>query len=106
MTTLQRSRSKKVGSALLAALALAVLLNPGSALAAQRDGTVLFFSWEDLKQLLTNPIPVTQVSSLSWYNAPKQSDQETPVERNYRWGNGLGVDSYAYPGTRMPLWGY
>src|SRR5262245_20812893 len=106
MTTVQCSRSKKVGYVFLVALALAFLLTPRTALAAERDGSVLFFSWEDLKQVVTNPRSMTLAPSRSWYNAPKQADQDTPVERNYRWGNGLGVDSYAYPGTRMPLWGY
>lgn len=35
-------------SVLLAGLAFVVLLTPLSAVAAQRDGTVLFFSLEDL----------------------------------------------------------
>jgi len=27
-------------------------------------------------------------------------------EQNLCWGNGLGIDGYAYPGARRPLWDY
>jgi hypothetical protein len=33
------------------------------------------------------------------------AEQDGPLERNARYGNGLGIDGYRLPGTR-PLWGY
>jgi hypothetical protein len=91
---------------LFVGLALLVLLTPLCTLAAQRDGTVLFFSVEDLTQALA-PSTLSALSpSFLWRNPQPQADQESPIERSYRWGSGLGVDGYAHPGTRMPLWGY
>lgn len=43
-------------SALFAGLAFILQMMPISALAAQRDGTVLFFSLEDLTQVLAKPM--------------------------------------------------
>jgi hypothetical protein len=96
----------KYRSVLLAGLALVVLLTPISAMAAQRDGTVLFFSWEDLTQALSKPLLPDLSPSFLWQNLQSQANQEGPIERSYRWGHGLGVDGYAHPGARMPLWGY
>ena len=110
MAKVHNTLSKKVRQSFLIALALTVLLTPIGALAAQRDGTVLFFSFEDLKQGLVNLTPATLVPSFPWRDSQQQanqeSQQESQIERNYRWGHGLGFDSYAYPGVRMPLWGY
>jgi hypothetical protein len=92
-------------TALFAGLAL-VLLMPLSAMAAQRDGTVLFFSFEDLTQALSKPTLPDLSPGFLWQNLQSQADQESPIEQSYRWGNGLGVDGYAHPGARMPLWGY
>ena len=36
----------------------------------------------------------------------EQHNHLTPLERSYFWGNGLGIDGYARPGARRPLWGY
>jgi hypothetical protein len=91
---------------LFTGLALLVLLTPLSAMAAQRDGTVLFFSWEDLTQALSKPTLPDLSPSFLWRDPQSQAHQESPIERSYRWGNGLGVDGYAHPGARMPLWGY
>ena len=93
-------------TALFAGLALLVLLMPISAMAAQRDGTVLFFSLEDLTQALSKPTLPDLSPSFLWQNLAPQAHQESPIERSYRWGNGLGIDGLAYPGARMPLWGY
>ncbi len=101
--------SKKAGKSLFAALALTLLLTPTYALSTERDGAVLFFSLEDLKQELAHP-SLPSLSQLSprfaWREQHETAEQEGLVERNYRWGNGLGIDGYAYPGARRPLWGY
>ena len=108
MTTLSQTRRTKCRKALLAAVALLVLLPPASALAAEREGTVLFFSLEDLQQALSHPsLPLFSHLSpiFTWWDQPETEKQDGPVERNSRWGNGLEIDGYTRPGTR-PLWGY
>jgi len=108
MTTLSQTLRTKCRKALLAAVALLVLLPPASVLAAEREGTVLFFSPEDIQQALSHPsLPsFAQLSpGFTWREQPETEQQDGPVERNSRWGNGLGVDGYTRPGTR-PLWGY
>jgi len=109
MTILSQTLRTKYRKALLAAVALLVLLPPAGALAAEREGTVLFFSLEDLQQALSRPSPFSLFlqlsSSFAQREQPEAETQDGPLERNARWGNGLGVDGYTHPGTR-PLWGY
>jgi hypothetical protein len=54
---------------------------------------VLFFSVEDLQQALSHP-SLPSLSHLSpsgaWWEPPKATEQDGPLERNFRWGNGLG----------------
>jgi hypothetical protein len=95
---------KKVQTFLMA-LSFAALLMPGNVLSAERDGTVLFFSFEDLPKELSQPAPPQWLSNFTWHTPKERHDNMTPLERNYFWGNGLGIDGYARPGTR-PLWGY
>jgi hypothetical protein len=100
-----RTKCKK---ALLAGVALSVLLPPACAMAAEREGTVLFFSVEDVQQTLSHPsLPSFSqlVPSFAWRERSEAAEQDGRLERNSRWGNGLGVDGYTRPGTR-PLWGY
>lgn len=109
MTTYGQALRTILRRALLALLTLSPLLTTPGAFAAERDGTVLFFSVADLKQVLSHP-SLPSLSQLSprfaWRDQHEAAAQEGPVERNSRWGNGLGVDGYAYPGARRPLWGY
>jgi hypothetical protein len=98
-------RSKKVRDIFLIALTFTVLLTPTGALAVQRDGNVLFFSFEELKEGLANLTPAAPLPRFSWRRSQPQAKQESPIERNYRWGDGLGIDGYAHPGVRRPLWG-
>ena len=108
MISLSQTLRTKCQKALLGAVALLVLLPPAAALAAEREGTVLFFPLEDLQQVLSHPslFSFLQLSpSVAWRERHAAEKQDGPVERNFRWGNGLGVDGYTRPGTR-PLWGY
>jgi hypothetical protein len=108
MTTLRQALRSQGRNALLAGLTLLVLLTPTCALSAEREGSMLFFSIEDLKQVLSHPaLPaLSQLSpSFAWWKQPKAAEQDGPLERNSRWGHGLGVEGYTRPGTR-PLWGY
>jgi hypothetical protein len=112
LTTLRRALRSKLQLALLAVLTLTALLTPPCAMAAERQGSMLFFSFADLKQWLSHPALPT-LPSLSELSPScmgreqcKAAEQEGPLERKARWGNGLGVDGYAYPGSRRPLWGF
>src|SRR5262245_27961706 len=108
MATLSHTRRTKCRTALLVAVALLVLLPPAAALAAEREGTVLFFPLEDLQLVLSHPslFSFSQLSpSVAWRERHATEKQDGPVERNFRWGNGLGVDGYTRSGTR-PLWGF
>ncbi len=101
--------STKVRNSLLAVLAFTVLLTPTCAMSAEREGTVLFFSFDDLKKELSHPFlpSLSQLSpSFAWRDLHDQAYEEGPIERDYRWGNGLGFGGYANPWTRRPLWGY
>ena len=109
MTTLSQALSPQGRKALLAGLALIVLLTATCAMSAEREGTVLFFSLEDLKQALSHPsLPsLSHLSpSVGWWEQPEAAEHDGPLERSARWGHGLGVDGYAYPGARRPLRGY
>jgi hypothetical protein len=46
----------KCRNALFVGVALMVLMAPPCVLAAEREGTVLFFSLEDLQQALSHPL--------------------------------------------------
>ena len=109
MTTLSQALSTQGRKALLAGLAFIALLTATYAMSAEREGTVLFFSLEDLKQALSHPsLPLlSQLSpSVGWWEQPEAAEQDGPLERNARWGHGLGFDGYAYPGPHRSLWGF
>ena len=77
MTTLSQALRTQGRKALLAGLALIVLLTPTCALSAEREGTVLFFSLEDLKQALSHPsLPSLSQLSLSfgWWEQPEAAE--------------------------------
>ena len=109
MTTLSQALSPRLRLAFLALLTLMAPLTPPCARAAEREGTVLFFSLADLTQLLSHPA-LPSLSALSpsyaWRKQDEAAEQDGPLERNARWGHGLGVDGYAYPGAHRPLRGY
>jgi len=63
---------------------------------------------EDLQWALSHPaLPSFPqlLPSFAWQEQPKAAEQDGRLDRNARWGNGLGIDGYTRPGTR-PLWGY
>ena len=111
MTIPSDTLCSKCRKALLAAVALLVLVPPASVLAAEWEGTVLFFSPEDLQQALSHSSPFSLPSFLhlspgfARWELSEPEKQDGPMERNSRWGDGLGVDGYTRPGIR-PLWGY
>jgi hypothetical protein len=110
MTILRQTLRTQCWKALLAGVALSALLS-ASAPAAEREGSVFFFSMEDLQEVLSHPtlfsLPALwqSWSSFAWQEQDAAEHQDGPLERNARWGNGLGIDGYTRPGTR-PLWGY
>jgi hypothetical protein len=104
----------KCKRSLLVGAVLRVLLPSPYALAAEREGTVLFFSVEDLQQVLSylsfpslaSLLSLPQPSpSFAWRERPEATEQNGALGRNTRYGNGPGIDRYTLPGTR-PLWGY
>jgi len=105
MAMFNKALNKKVKKSFLAALTLTSLLMPAYAFSAERDSTALFFSFDDLKKDLSKPDFSQLYPSFSWQSLQAQPDREGPIERNYRWGNGLGFDGYSTPGVRRPLWG-
>jgi hypothetical protein len=109
MPTSSQKSTPILRRALLVFLTFSPLLSTPGAFAAERDGTVLFFSAADLTAVLSHPaLPdLSQLPpSLEWQDQQKGAEQDGPLERSYRWGNGLGFDGYAAPGMRRPLWGY
>ena len=101
--------STTVRNSLLAVVACAVLLTPTYALSAEREGAVLFFSFDDLKEEVSHPsIPSLSqwFPSFAWRDLHDPAYEEGPIEHDSRWGNGLGFDGYANPRTPRPLWGY
>ena len=109
MTTSNHTRCTTLRRALLVCLTLSPLLIVPGAFAAERDGTVLFFSAEDLTEILSHaslPDLSQAPPSLAWQDQQDAEEHEGPLERSYRWGDGLGIDGYAHPGGRRPLWGY
>src|SRR5262245_43799812 len=111
MISFSQTLSAKCRNALLVGVALSVLLTPPSALAAEREGTVLFFSLADVQELLSHPSHFFSASlwqfppNFAWQAQSKAVEPEGPLERNVRWGNGQGIDGQSHPGTH-PLWGY
>ena len=112
MKTLHYTRSPKLCLAFLALLTATTLLMPPGAKAAERNGTVLFFSFEDIQQVLARP-SLPALSSLfsfsppafSWRAQSETAKQGSLLERNTRYGNGFWVDGYRLPGPH-PLWAY
>jgi len=85
MVKIPTIRSKKIKDVFLIVLIFTVLLTPTGALAVQRDGNVLFFSFEELKEGLVHFTPVAPLPRFSWRRSQPQAEQESPIERSYRW---------------------
>ncbi|HJY83130.1 MAG TPA: hypothetical protein VKK81_18855, partial [Candidatus Binatia bacterium] len=89
MTTLNQILRTTCRKALLAGVALSVLLTPTFARSAEREGTVLFFSMEDLQWALSHPaLPSFPqlLPSFAWQEQPKAAEQDGRLDRNARWG--------------------
>lgn len=97
---------KKTGmKALLTALALTATLTPMRAWSAERDGTVLFFPFEELRQVFSNPMLPQLLPRFAWRMHYEHTDQRHPLERFQLWGNNLRPNGHLYPGAGRPLWG-
>jgi hypothetical protein len=99
-------RSEGTMKPLLASLALTVVLTPSLAFPVERDGLTLFFSFEDVREILQDPTPQRLLPPLTF---DFQQEDSTPsrIERETRWGGGLGFNGYASPYLgKRPLWGY
>lgn len=91
---------------LLVALALTVVLTPARATAAEREGTALFLSFAEVTGMLRHPASILPEFRSAFRPQHSSARAGERIEKNYRWGNGLGFDGSAYPGARPPLWGY
>lgn len=98
--------AKQTSKFLLMAVLFMFTFIPTSGFSAERDGTTIFFSFNDLRQELAQPSLSRLAPIFSWQSQKESDARMTPIERNILWGNGLGIDGYAYPGSRRPLWGY
>jgi hypothetical protein len=112
MKTSRSPLLRRVVLAFLIAGVLGLVCPPTPAQAVEREGTTLFFSFEELQDALHFP-PFSLLSSgtASYLGTalslqPDWHERDNRIERNFRWGHGLGVDGYVAPGTRRPLWGY
>src|SRR5882724_10960841 len=86
--------STQCRKALLAGVALSALLMPPCALAAEREGTVLFFAVEDLQQPWSHsslPLFSQLVPSFAWLEQPEAAEQDGRLERNSRWATVWGA---------------
>jgi len=84
MTTLSQALRTPCRNALLAGLTLLVLLLPPCALSAEREGTVLFFSVEDLRQALAHPsLPRSRNCHPAWRggSSPRRWSRTAPWSR-------------------------
>ena len=113
MRTLRNISKSKIRLTFLALLTVTALLMPASAMAAERDGTVLFFSLEDVQNLLTHPsLPAfaslfsfsQPISSLAWRAQSEATNPDGSLQRYAPYSNGLWADGYRLPGPH-PLWG-
>lgn len=91
---------------LLAAFALTIVLTPAFAGAAEREDTALFFPFAELTDMLRHPAPALLDLRSALRRQQQSAGQQGRVEKNFRWGNGLGFNGYTYRGTHPPLWGY
>jgi hypothetical protein len=113
MMKLHSTHSSKLRLAFLALLTGATLLMPSGVKAAERNGTVLFFSLEDIQHVLARPslpaltslFSISPSSSFSWRAQSETVVQGSSSERNTRYGTGFWADGYRLPGPH-PLWGY
>ena len=108
--TLQKNRGVGQGLVLSIAVVVTLLLSTPT-FAFEREGTVIFFSLEDLqldlRHLFQRDTLLSIVPQISWQTLRTQRyGKDGPIERSWHWGNGQGVDGYLCPGMPHPLWGY
>jgi hypothetical protein len=99
MASKSKSLNQTVKKSLLAMIALTVLLTPASGFTAERDGSVLFFSLEDLQQTLSNPTAPSfsdWSSNFAWRNQREQ-DQPGPGIDYLSRGHGPGEGAPGLP---------
>ena len=103
--TIRRLLNKSVRRTTLVVLTCSILFLPTYAVSAERDGTVIYFTFEDVKQMFSYLSLLPGLSDSSWRNQRERTSQQRPIARTYRWNNGQGSNGSPLPETR-PLWGY
>jgi hypothetical protein len=106
MKTYNTPLCRRIVLACLTAGMLGVIGSPAPAQAVEREGTTLFLSLAEVKAVLRVPPFSLFAPGIVSYLRPEWQAKDSRIERNVRWGHGLGVDGHVAPGSRRPLWGY
>ena len=106
MTTTQKMSSTSKARAILLAVMLSLGLSASPALAAQRDGTTIFFSFEDLRESLRSPPQSFRHSLDSLFQLqPQKSDLARRMEGSWHQHQDMRLNSYTAPVLYPSLWG-
>src|SRR5262249_173733 len=98
-TTMKSLCKKGTLLSLMVALLLTLPVASVWAFSVERQGTVLLFFWEDAAAGIRFR---DRSPSAAWDSLRHRQQGEGPdswMERQYQWGEGLGVYGFAYPGT-------
>ena len=80
MMTVHRVLNKHIRRTTLVVLACSVLLTPAYAVSAERDGTVIYFTFEDLQQMFSHSSPPH--SSKYFPASPGEISESSPASRD------------------------
>jgi hypothetical protein len=110
MKTSKRLQWKRI---VLTSVTIGVLgLGYSPAEAVEREGTTLFFSFQELQDALRFPsfskfsLGTGSYLGTTSYLRPDWRERDSQAGKDFRWGPGLGVDGCVVPGPCRPLWGY
>lgn len=100
-----RKRHRQYRPKFLLVLILLTVLLPFPTFAMERDGTVLFFSREDVQTLFSHPLRLQFLPRFTW-----RAQDEYPAQGRLReyaplWKNPARLDGQLYPGAGRALWG-
>jgi len=100
-----RKRSLQCRPKFLLALVLLTVLMPFPTFAMERDGTVLFFSREDVHTLFSHPLRLQLLPRFTWRAQDEHTAQGRLRAYAPLWKNPARFDGQLYPGAGRPLWG-
>ncbi len=100
-----RKRKKQRRPVFLLALVLLTVLMPFPTFAMERDGTVLFFSREDVQALFSTPLRLQLLPQFAWRETDERTEHGYLLDYYSLWKNCIRIDGQLYPGAGRPLWG-